>query len=325
MKHIFSTIALLFCAHSYSADPVSIINAAPDSCVDWKITGVCLSGPRVEHYIAVAYVEVMHRLQRTLLDTNIPPLYVRPFSIGGQTAAGAIGQSSASYANNTSEASALNVSKVLWETSRHALLRKGLMCSFETALSPLTAAELNSAWEQIAPSSNCSTPDPLGFYGGDLLQLMTRGYSTSGDVDQWRTGCRDKGAMNAIMDGGIKCRAGQNEAGTGQGACIGNWGTLYPRQMREIGLDPLTASAKTAHRALSNGRSTGHIPFPVDMSLRYSQTSPSTSQCFGPGTYPLPTTIAGAGKPVTVSPSGEYGYLVWRKVSCCTSPSKFLQ
>lgn len=315
--------SLLFFAafQAHSVDPLTLINSTPGSCVDWKFKGMCsplVPIPRIEHNIPVAYVEVMPGATQTLLDVNIPPLMVKQFTIDGMVTGSVVGQNSSGGTNNTFESSALLVSKLLWETSRHAILRKPFLCPFESAFAPFSVGELASVWDQIKESDTCPLPNPAAFFSGDTV-FLTKGYSTSGDVNNWRTGCRDKGASNAIMEGKINCVAGVNIGGGPADACVGRWGSLYPRQMREIGLDTVTASAKTAYRALSNGRSTGYLPFRVDPGLIFAQTSPKYSQCFPAGTNPLPTQASGAARPVSVSSSGKYGYVVWRRVSCCVA------
>jgi len=100
----------------------------------------------------------------------------------------------------------------------------------------------------------------------------------------------------------------------GMDSCIGSWGPLFPRQMRERGLNPIAASAKTAYRAMSLARTSfGTMAFPLGIEGKMQQVYPTVSQCFHPG-EPLPQVT---GKPAMLSPNGVYGWVYWRPGTCC--------
>jgi len=102
--------------------------------------------------------------------------------------------------------------------------------------------------------------------------------------------------------------------------CVGQWGPLRPRPMRDIGPLPVPYSAKTAVRAMSIAREQlGVFPFPVDTRGRLQQVYPQSSACFAVGQLPLPAAPQ-SDRPVVTSPDGRYGWLYWRAASCCIGP-----
>jgi hypothetical protein len=97
----------------------------------------------------------------------------------------------------------------------------------------------------------------------------------------------------------------------GADACIGKWGALYPRQMRDIGLRPIVASAKTSYRAAHLAQTVVHsFPYSVDDNGELQEAYPVVSRCFAPGTNPLPYGTRSTS-------DNYYGWVYWRPVSCC--------
>jgi hypothetical protein len=108
-------------------------------------------------------------------------------------------------------------------------------------------------------------------------------------------------------------------------SCLGAWGALFPRQMRDVGNVATVASAKTAYRALSVAKTQiGTVRFPVNMDGKMQQAYPTVSACFKPGDSPLPQAPFSL-KPVIPSTDGAYGWIYWRPVTCCVSISSALQ
>jgi hypothetical protein len=99
--------------------------------------------------------------------------------------------------------------------------------------------------------------------------------------------------------------------------CLGAWGPLLSRQMRDIGPPPLLYSAKTAVRAMSIARDQiGSFPYPVDTGGKLQQIYPAASACFRVGHLPLPQR-PDAARPVLPSVDGRYAWIYWRQTTCC--------
>jgi hypothetical protein len=157
---------------------------------------------------------------------------------------------------------------------------------------------------------------------GSLLGLLpaaplwpTLAYASEVDAMHWHTGCRDGGF--AVGQLGIDClRPGLTGSGA-SGICLGAWGFLKPRQMRDIGLDPGCFSAKTAVRAMSLARtSLGTFPYPVPESGHLQQVYPVRSRCFDIGQRPLPMSPPDA-QGTAVSRDGRYAWVYWVPARCC--------
>ena len=155
-------------------------------------------------------------------------------------------------------------------------------------------------------------------------------YLSEADVPNWRTGCADASITKMMMSNNFTCSAqgiadllnmGSSLGSLlGEDLCLGHWGALYPRQMRELGLTPVEASAKTAYRAMSLARrSFNTFPFPVGTDGRMQQAYPAVSQCFNPGQrVPQP---GRSPMPAMTSPTGVYGWVYWRPAVCCVPGS----
>jgi hypothetical protein len=317
-KYLLSLMATatLCCTHVAAISPLEIINSASPSCMDWVYLGNYYGCNLVNHWIPVAYVEVTSKSGVTFVDGNIPPLPINT-GIGsaplGASLSGQSGPPQQSYMDNASQAGALLVSNHLWKMSAAAISRYGRTCSVSDAYAPLSPAEILAIQLYSQVNAQCPIPQPAGYFNGDVTQSLMRGYTTSGDRQAWMTGCRDQPASQAIMSGAMKCEFGINVGNPLQSdACLGTWGSLYPRQTRERGLTQVDASAKTAVRALSMGRTTGTIPFPVDVFMRFNQVQPQVSQCQQVG---LPS-VPGFSN-LKVATDGNYGMIFWRNVTCC--------
>jgi hypothetical protein len=187
-----------------------------------------------------------------------------------------------------------------------------------------------------AISSGASPCDPSGQIASALLgqlnntdipYLPTLAYATELDAVNWHTGCRDTSLASLLAGNGFSCTAagvaqwfgGDNALSrlVGADSCVGLWGPLYPRQMRDIGNNPVVHSVKTGYRALSIARDQlGVLPVPVDLGGRMQQAYPAVSACFGIGTLPLPE-VGLSPQPTRASADGHYGWFYWRQVACC--------
>ena len=151
------------------------------------------------------------------------------------------------------------------------------------------------------------------FAAAQSLGAPALAYASEVDWFNWRTGCRDLAEATATSAlSPLVCGAD-----AGNPACIGRWGPLRPRQMRDIGPGPVLHSAKTAVRAMSIAREQlGSFPYAVDTRGKLQQVYPAASACFAVGQIPLPQTPA-AQRPVVTSADGRYGWIYWRPTSCC--------
>jgi len=161
------------------------------------------------------------------------------------------------------------------------------------------------------------TAQAIGALGRQLgaAVLPSLLYASEIDWQNWRTGCRDLAAVTARTGlAPLACAAGPEFAADN---CIGRWGPLRPRQMRDIGPTPLLYSAKTAVRAMSLAREQlGLFPFPVDTQGKLQQAYPALSACFAVGQLPLPQ-LPWSARPVSVSTDGRYAWIYWRQTTCC--------
>lgn len=310
----------------------------PDySCTKYKISGVCkkngvIVGYKVKMSVPVAFIETLPGPGETLL-------FVPNFgTLLGMTVGKAfsVGQSNKSGMDNSFEAKVWSLPDSAMLLSR--IMPKCLVCMPSDSYDLLPALP-------APPSSGCDAIDVVSSKLYELTRKMpsiplmpSLGYSTEVDTLNWRTGCRDITLTNVLQSNNFTCSAaavsgqvdkivsklgGSNPLSRffGNDTCLGAWGPLFPRQMRDIGNVATVGSAKTAYRALSVAKTQfGGVKFPVGLEGKFQQAYPTVSACFGPGDSPLPTAPFTL-KPVVTSPDGAYGWIYWRPVSCCVSLS----
>lgn len=157
-------------------------------------------------------------------------------------------------------------------------------------------------------------------------------YFSELDSLNWRTGCRDFSIMKILKSNAFTCSAESGTKGIGglskkiQGiigkdACIGDWGPLYPRQMRDIGPSNVIASATEAYRGMSEAATVfGTMTAPLSLSGKMQEAYPKVSKCFHPGASIKKVTSETKG-----SKDGNYGWIYWVHTSCCVPFTKYEQ
>jgi len=307
-------------------NPVTLaatVNYSP-SCLDFSIAGVCLCkgvpcGVRITHYVPTAFVETTPALGDTLLAT---PSFGTPALIAGSGVAlatvGPTGQSHQSGTDNSFEAHVWSLPQSL--LNLRSLGLHCLVCNQRDAQSVPLLPPIPSYQDTL-----CSPFTGAAAHALDGLNRQLGGagfgsslyYASELDFVNWRTGCRDLSITKLLKANAFTCALAslpgmdRLQRLVGLDVCVGRWGPLYPRQMRELGNTAVAASAKTAYRALSVARTQGlTFPFPVDLNSKLQQNFPMVSACMRPGTLPVPLSAL-------TSPTGAYGWIYWRRVSCC--------
>jgi hypothetical protein len=279
----------------------------PDAaCSEERVVGLCHCGSmpcglRIQRYVPVAFVETTRAPGDSLFDFLPLPT----------TVAGASASSALSTTDNTAEAH-------VW--SLPGVPIPGLAC--------LTCGAMSAAVPAMAMDGTAAACGPAAAIAQALSAaaaatgswLPRLAYASELDILNWRTGCRDLAnpAMNA-PDRLLACAAiaGRVAQEADDSTCLGLWGPMAPRQMRDIGPPPVLYSAKTAVRAMSIARDQiGSFSYPVDTGGKLQQAYPAISACFRVGQLPLPRQ-PGSPRPALVSPDGRYGWIYWRPTSCC--------
>lgn len=143
-------------------------------------------------------------------------------------------------------------------------------------------------------------------------------YDSASD-SHWDTGCRD---IALAQVAGPVCDIPGASAGMtvmdwiGGGSfnpCVGQWGSVLPRQKQVLNHDIQTAAALTAYRAIHVAKNTWKT-FPYDASLRgkLQQTVPNASTGYSPGTNKMLFNLER-----TTSMNGRWVFVWWVPVSCC--------
>jgi hypothetical protein len=279
----------------------------PDAaCAEERVVGQCFCaglpcGLRIERYVPVAFIETT----RAPGDSLLEPLAL-PANPPGPTVS-----SSLSATDNTSEAH-------VWSLPGGPLPGLGcLTCTAASAASPV----LRAPAQDLACGSAAAIVQEIASLTGRFAVPWQPSLSYASEIDalNWRTGCRDRllptgdwlaGALHCASSGAVGLSGAAN-------GCLGLWGPLMPRQMRDIGPGPLLYSAKTAVRAMSIARDQlAAFSYPVDSGGKLQQAYPAVSACFRVGSLPLPQ-LPAAARPALVSPDGRYGWIYWRPSSCC--------
>lgn len=303
-----TTLGVLASTPAQAIDPLSAINRADPATVEWRIVGQCMFTPRVEHWIPLAWIETS-------------PSGLQSFIDGVSVADGKTSVLRSAGLESSSSSRVLNFSNSLWKSSNIANAHQQQVCN-------VWDAAVQSIPEPSLSNSNCESGSSIaaGLKQFDALfrsattPLMSLAYD-SGHDSGWASGCRDKNQVEQATNANMRCdtdmlapelQPGGNAASSAASKnCIGRWGSLIPRQSREIGLTGPLASAKTAFRAMSTARShLDRFPYPVDQNGKMQLAAPNTSPSFRPGDRPLPASI---------QPNGArtYAWIYWRKVTCC--------
>lgn len=272
-------------------EPSDAINLANKDMVHWMELGSCgYAGTLITHQIPLAWVET---------STGGAP-FLSGVSEGPERKSGLLRLSGL---DSTAESRVFLFTESLWQNSEIAQEHDQQVCSIASASAPsLSSSSGNSGCR--AESQNSST----GF-------SITEAYDSRKDAG-WTSGCRDDDIVKKNMASNLRCNTSNmsssliTNTSDSQNSCIGNWGSLHPRQSREIGLTGAAASAKTAFRAMSTARDHfGSVPFPVDSFGMMQQSMPSKSPGFFPGSLPLYGTKNPENK--------HFAWIYWRTVVCC--------
>jgi hypothetical protein len=294
------------------AAPVELVRRinADAACTRLRVVGLCFCGAvpcgyRVSMDVPVAFAETVRAPGDSLLG-SLPWRSAAAISGAAGTAS-----SRQSGLDNTAEVHAWLLRDWAWTLVARPPC---LTCRPSDAQSPLPAPSAPPG----APVPGCGPAEALAAQAslGSLLPswspvLSALVYASEFDALNWRTGCRD--LARPVVPG----VAGAD--------VLGQWGPLYPRQMRDLGTSAVVYSAKTAYRALSIARDQlASFQAPVDLAARMQQAYPAVSACFAVGTQPLPD-AAHSAQPVQAATDGRYGWFYWRPVTCCVDFSSLAQ
>jgi hypothetical protein len=308
--------------------PMQLAARFDRTCARQIVVGACKWPPRkrIFMYVPVAYVETTAQPgESTVRSPALLPLLAAGLS-------GPVLSQSRGATDTTAEAHVYTLPDRLVLSA--GLGPVNMVCTPSDAILPHPQGPADTA-SFLTRDASCG---PIGQVAQNMSQALLGAfdatvsealctpkpvYLSEIDVPNWRTGCGDA-ALSALMTAHSLTCEGANGAldfiGVGQAfgsligpdACLGKWGPLYPRQMRDRGNNPVAASARAAYRALSLARqSFGSLPFPVGLDGRMQQVYPKASLCFPPG-VPLPTPLVG-----NVSDNGVYGWVYWRPATCC--------
>lgn len=325
-----------------SIDPLTLNSKVngDSGCTEYKVIGACMKGPMnvgalVRMYVPVAFVETVGAPGDSLLA--VPNFSSLIKSSSGMDAF-SVGQSNHSGMDNSWEAKVWTFqdSVMTWSP----IMPKCVVCMPSEAVDltvksptpPSMGCELASGVASKITSLTSSINIPF------MPKLV---YASELDAINWRTGCRDMSLTNILQSNAFTCSANAL-AGTANSMlgkmgdsnpiskyfegdlCLGAWGALMPRQMRDVGNVATVASAKTAYRALSVAKTqfmaSNNVKFAVNTKGKLQQAYPVVSACFKPGDSPLPMAPTSS-KPVVASSDGAYGWIYWQPVTCCVTYS----
>jgi hypothetical protein len=321
------SIALLLPARAAPWAPSQLLHkilqqAGIDSdCAQIRVLGQCYCaglpcGLRVQRYVPVAIVETTRAPGDSVLGSVPIPV---PPGLGGLGTVSSL----ESATDNTAEAH-------VWTLPGASLPGwPCAACNAASAARPAARVAAQSGATAAACGAASAVAQALGTGAAFTAAagLPALAYSSEIDWFNWRTGCRDLVAADLVpalpgiaCDGAPSASMPSSTAAPAD-ACIGHWGPLRPRQMRDIGPPPPLYAAKTAVRAMSIARDQlGNFAYPVDTSGKLQQVYPALSACFAVGSLPLPQLPASA-RPVVTSADGRYAWIYWRLTSCCVGLS----
>jgi len=155
-------------------------------------------------------------------------------------------------------------------------------------------------------------------------------YFSELDTLNWRTGCRDFSITKMLRSNAFTCGAESATKGVaglskkiqaivGKDACLGNWGPLYPRQMRDIGPTNTVASAVEAYRGMSEAATVFHtMDAPLNLQGKMQEAYPKEGSCFKVG-----ASIKTVTRKAAASKSGNYGWVYWVHTTCCVPFTRY--
>lgn len=308
--------------------PMQLATRFDVTCTRRIVIGACKWPPRTRifMYVPVAYVETTAQPgESTVKSPALLPLLASSVS-------GPVLSQARSVTDHTAEAHVYTIPDRLVLSAK--LGPVNMVCTPSDAVLPHaqgpadTAAFLtrDATCGAIGTVASSMAQSLAGAFDGTISEALCTpkpAYLSEIDVPNWRTGCGDAMLTKLMAAHSLTCEGANGAADfmgaaqafgslVGPDACLGAWGPLYPRQMRDKGNNPVAASARTAYRALSLARqSFGSLPFPVGREGFMQQAYPEAGRCFTPGT-PMQTTLTGK-----VSKDGAYGWVYWRPVTCC--------
>jgi len=314
-------VALCLCAPGARAQSLTLAGVLASlvqdaACAEERIVGLCRCaglpcGVRVECYVPVAIAETARGPGDSWLAGTLDLAGVMAVVAG----AGSTASSSLSATDNTAEAH-------VWALPAGPI--PGLPCLGCTAGSASAIALVSDATAAVCGPAD-TVVRALGTAGAALAGPFVPhlAYASELDLLNWRTGCRDlanPSTRTALSNVACAVPGLQALAGAPGASCLGQWGALLPRQMRDIGPPPPLYAAKTAVRAMSIAHEQlGTLDYPVDTDGKLQQIHPGHSACFRVGELPLPQWPSAAA-PVQLSSDGRYAWLYWRKTACCIAP-----
>lgn len=289
-------------AQDQKLKPIDAINKANPAIVDWKIIGTCKVGELVQHWIPVAWTETAPSGQSFIEDVREVTEKTSVLRTAGL--------------ESSSSARVFNFSNLLWKRSNIARAYNNRVCQISDASVPGSVESFDTT---DCPSANTVLREirKVALLTPDIEEA----YTSRADPG-WTSGCRDKAHIEESVRMQVRCDAealsshlqspGTNATLLAARNCIGKWGSLYPRQSRNIGLFSSEASAKSVLRAMSTSRDhLGVVPYLVDLQGKMQMASPHQSPGFLVGVHPLPP-------PADQLPMDrKAGWIYWRQVRCC--------
>lgn len=314
--------------------PIDLAARLSRSCAQHTYVGVCRPPvdlrPRIRMYVPTAFVEVVPRSGQTLMRASVYGAVFQMLAAASTPATGNTGQSRLSLTDNTWDVHVYAIPDGLVNLA--GLGPPNMVCTPSDITFPDPAAGASGASSLLdtaacggvntaAQKMSQSIASTFDQAAGQALCAPSPRYFSELDVPNWRTGCGDVSLSNLMTSNAFTCTAQSlaNFAGAGEqfagligaDACVGAWGPLFPRQMRDVGLTGATSAAKAAYRALHLARKTyGTLLTPVGLEGRMQQVQPGASMCFSPGQAPpLATTVN--------STDGAYAFVYWHPATCC--------
>jgi hypothetical protein len=302
----------LFCGAQNLAPFLAALKVAGQTpaCLQQRLRGACFCGAvpcgfRVQQFVPVAIVETTRAPGDSIF-------------LAGAAAAGPLAGVMAGPLSDTEHTAEVHVWLI---TDVLAATAPCILCKPSSARRPAPARDL--------PVPACGSVDEVlqtlgsGFFAGAReLGWPVLAYASEADALNWHTGCRDLASV--VSRTPWDCQPDAVAAPDSDPVCLGGWGFLKPRQMRDIGLDAACFSAKTSVRGMSLARTAlGTFPYPVDLHGYFQQVYPTVSTCFKVGERPLPQRPARSDG-VSISTDGRYAWVYWRPTTCCVATAATL-
>lgn len=240
-------------------DPFTLGMKVNPACEEYKIVGICYPrGYLVHMYVPVAFLETVGAPGDTLVAAPNFASFATAIATQAAGMVGKVGQSNKSGMDNSSESNVWVFPDSIMKIS--PIVPKCLVCLPSDAVD--ATLPLGDGINNPCGASSILTDRLTSMNQGliDIPYMPKLAYSSSMDVLNWRTGCRDMSISKMALSNAVNCMA-TNAADMLGGSnnplssvlgdyCLGSWGTLYPRQMRDVGNVATVASAKTGYRAM---------------------------------------------------------------------------